>query len=179
MTIDLTLDELTQAAISAVLRQVENLGIGRRDRFGPEDLDGWGVHIEGAAGECAVAKALGAYWAGKGTFRGGDVGDLQVRTSERDDARLIIRPDDPPAAIFVLVTGKAPRFDVRGWIRAHDAKRREWWSDPNGKGFAYWVPARALRDIGHLVEIVHAPREPGADDDRPGDRITASDIWRE
>jgi hypothetical protein len=145
VTVDLTWPELMQAALVGIMRHVHNLRGRRRDAYGAERGDGWGNHIEGAAGELAVAKQRRAYWAGEGVFRGDDVPGLQVRTRSEHRYELIVRPDDCDAAIFVLVTGRAPHFDVRGWITGAEAKQPEFWKAiANDRPAAYFVPATRL-----------------------------------
>lgn len=148
--VELTRGELFEAALVGVMRHCCALRDRRANRRGADKWDGWGLHIEGACGERAVAKALNRYWAGAGVFRGGDVGALQVRTRASHDYDLPIGAGDDDAAIFVLVTGRAPRFRVRGWIRGSDGKRDAWWMDPTGDGSAYFVPAAALHALATL-----------------------------
>jgi hypothetical protein len=60
---------------------------------------------------------------------------------------------DEDGAKFYLVTGKPPKYTVRGWLLAKDGKRPEFWGsigkggviDPNGTYRpAYWVPQDKL-----------------------------------
>lgn len=125
--VTLTWSELELAAIVGVRRNVESLSDGNSPHrlMGTphQDLPGWQGHIEGAAGEAAVAKYLNRYWSGTvNTFgKGGDVGALQVRARSRHDYELIIRPKDRDDDWFVLVTGKAPIFRIRAWFVPHAA----------------------------------------------------------
>src|SRR5215510_5846982 len=53
-----------------------------RSRAGMSLEQNWTAHIEGAAGELAVAKALGLYWRPNvGVLDADDVGPYQVRTN--------------------------------------------------------------------------------------------------
>lgn len=136
------------------MRQLAAVRAGRPDRHGYEG-DGWSEHIEGACGEIAVAKALGLYWNGSvDTFKlGDDVPGLQVRTRSRDTYELIVRPNDPDDATWVLVTGRTPMFWIRGWIFGRDAKRQEWMQNHGGRPSAYFVPHVALRPLHELREL--------------------------
>lgn len=147
--VDLTEAELNMAAGVGVARHMQALRENRPDRYGARRDDGWTIHIEGAAGELAVAKAMGRYWhAPVGTFRrGGDVGPIQVRTRSDPTYQLLIRPGDRDSDVFVLVTGIAPNFTVHGWIRARDAKRPEWLHPHGGRPPAYFVPQDALHPL--------------------------------
>jgi len=143
----LTWPEALQAAMGGVMRQVLNLKAGRRHRFGANEAQAWDRHIEGAAGELAVAKTLGIYWPGVGRLGGPDVGTLQVRTA-RPGGRLIVHPSDADTDVFILVTGYLPEFTVQGWLYGHEAKNNAYWDDPTGtERDAFFVPAHALRDM--------------------------------
>jgi hypothetical protein len=108
------------------------------------------VHLRGALGEIAAAKALGRYWTGAGTdfHRDQDVGQFQVRVTDRDSGCLIVRPneghDNDP---WILVTGSFPNYIVRGWLYGHEARQPEFLQAPNGRPPAYFVPQDRLRRI--------------------------------
>jgi len=127
-------------------RQIEALRQHRPDRHGFDGEDGWTIHIEGAAGEMAVAKLRNRYWNGSvNTFKtGGDVGAVQVRTRSKAHYDLIVRDDDRNDDAFFLVIGSIPVFDVVGWIKGRDAKRPEWLQTYGERPPAYFVPQSAL-----------------------------------
>jgi len=149
---DVTLSkaELQMAATCGVQRHIEALEQGKQDSFGYDGLDGWTVHIEGAAGELAIAKVIQKYWPGTvNTFKnGGDIGKTkQVRTRSKHEWDLIVRPGDRDEDIFFLVTGRAPSYKVWGWIKGADAKKKEWLKTHGGRPPAYFVPKDALTPI--------------------------------
>lgn len=150
-TVTLTQFELWLAATVGMRRQVEALRKGLPEQHGHTG-SGWNEHIEGACGELVVAKALDRYWNGSvNTFRaGGDVGAIQVRTRSRAEYELIVRPNDDDAAVFVLVTGAAPRYTIHGWIRGADAKRPAWRRAYGGRPPAFFVPHASLHALNHL-----------------------------
>jgi hypothetical protein len=152
MQIHLTGAELYLAAQIGVSRQMEAMRKGLPDRHGFDGLEGWTVHIEGAAGEMAVAKALGVFWGGTvNTFKTtADVGALEVRTRSRHDYELLIRENDADEAVFVLVTGRAPDFNVVGWLKGKEAKQPQWIRTHGGRPPAYFVPHAALHPIEEL-----------------------------
>lgn len=129
-------------------RQLRALTDKRPDRHGfvPKEEAGWCLHIEGACGEAAVAKALNRFWDGSvDSFKsGGDVGGIQVRTRSRHDYELIVRADDRDTDVFVLVTGRAPTFRVVGYILGRDAKRPEFLQRHGNRPGAYFVPYSVL-----------------------------------
>lgn len=136
--------EMLLAAQAGVMRQVQNIRDGRKHAHGANDASGWQMHIEGAMGEAALAKFLGAYWGGKGQLRAPDVGDVDVRTAAGPNHCLILHESDPDERRFYLLTGGNGRYQVRGSILGRDGKRPEHWKDPVGGRAAYFVPQSAL-----------------------------------
>jgi hypothetical protein len=132
------------------LRQLEAIKAGKQDRHGYEG-EGWSEHIEGACGELAVAKLLGVFWDGSvNTWKSCDLPGLQIRTRSRPDYDLIVRPSDDSDSPWVLVTGKCPKYAVRGWILGRDAKKQGWLRTYAGRPAAYFVPSNALRPLNEL-----------------------------
>jgi len=151
MIVTLSWWELAAASEVGRMRQLAAVRAGRPDRHGFKG-PGWDVHIEGAAGEMAVAKGLGLYWdASVDTFKGSpDLPGIQVRTRSRDDYDLIVRPDDPDNEVFVLVTGRSPTFWLRGWINGREAKQEQWKRTYGGRPGAFFVPVSALHPVNNL-----------------------------
>lgn len=147
----LTIGEMHLAAENGTLRVIESIKKGLKDRHGFEG-PGWDINVEGAAGEIAAAKALGTYWGGTvNTFKTvGDVGALEVRTRSKDYYELIVREGDNSDAVFILVTGRAPTFNVVGWIKASDAKQKKFSKRHGGRPPAYFVPHDDLHPIETL-----------------------------
>lgn len=151
ISVTLTWHEVRMAAEIGLIRQIQNLSNGRKDRFGCSPDEGWGPHIEGACGEMAVAKAFGIFWSGAlGNLKADDVGKLQVRTRSKSHYELILHPDDYDDRPFVHVTGLAPEFVIVGWIIGRDGKRTEFWGDPAGGRPAFFVPVKVLRPLTEL-----------------------------
>lgn len=151
MTVVLTGAEVLQAALVGVMRRWAAIKAGRVHAHGFTG-DGWGVDIEGACAEFALAKGLDLFWHGYATDpRGlpGDVGQLQVRSTPRTDGCLIVHEGDPDTAWFVLVVGQVPIFRLAGAIRGADAKRPEWWQTFTGRP-AFFVPQAALGPLDDL-----------------------------
>src|SRR5690242_2973336 len=129
MKVTLDWSELELAAAVGLRRQISSMRDQREDKHGFSG-PGWTIHIEGACGELAVAKALGRYWNGSvDTFKAPDLGcdvreaeSLQIRTRSNAYYDLIVRPDDADQDVYILVTGRAPEFEVHGWIRGREAK---------------------------------------------------------
>lgn len=144
--IELTMREAAAAAKVGVDRNLHAIQSGLTPRHGCKEENCWDVHIEGACGELAVAKALNVYWHSPlNTFkRGSDVGKWQVRTRSRSDYDLIVRSGDSDHAVFILVTGRCPKFRVIGWMRGGDAKKEKWLKTHGGRDGAYFVPQAEL-----------------------------------
>lgn len=155
MNVKLTWHELSLAAAAGVRRNLEARRLGRPDTYGKDVSQmegGWGVHIEGAAAEMAVAKATGSYWDpvwSEIDRSRGDVGRYQVRSTMRENGCLILHPQDRDEDTFVLVTGIAPEFVIRGCILARDGKDERHWRTDTGRP-AFFVPQAALFPISQL-----------------------------
>jgi len=152
MNIALEWYEVSRAALVGVTRNVEALRRGYQHTRVIHDE--WNIHILGALGECAFAKATGRYWSGSvNTFKsGGDVGEnIQIRTRSKHTYDLIVRDGDKDGDIFVLVTGGPTEFQVQGWIGAADAKKEKFKQNYGGYGNAFFVPARELKSVTDLM----------------------------
>lgn len=118
------------------------------------DGDPLAVCIEGARGECVVAKALNVYWSGAGCdyANESDVGRLQVRVTKHRTGRLIHRPneghlEDP----WCLVIGDGDTYHLAGWLYGHECRQERWLSAPAGRPPAYFVPQGSLRPFQRVV----------------------------
>ena len=141
--------ELLMGAEVGVRRHTSAIQANRADRHGIDPGDGWRAHIEGALGELAVARYCGKYWDGSvDTFRSSpDLANVEVRTRSRHDYDLIIRNDDDPDKFYVLVTGRAPTYRIRGWIKGANARRDDWLQTHGNRPAAWFVPNSALTPI--------------------------------
>lgn len=159
----LTQREMMLGAQCGVMRNIASMMAGHEPANGFDEEkgdDAWNVHIEGACGEVAAAKILNRFWSPTvNTFSAADIGkNLQVRTRSRHDYELYIRPKtstyrgDNPDNCFVLLTGKAPRYIIRGYMLARDAMKEEWSQTHGGRPAAWFVPTKHLlpwRDLLH------------------------------
>ena len=159
VTVRLSCSELLMSAQVGVLRQALSVGRGLPDKHGISPEDGWRAHIEGACGEFAVAKCLGVPWSGSfDTFRtDGDILErIEIKTRSDHGYDLLVRDDDDDVRAFVLVTGIAPNYVVRGWLWGREAKQRKWRQAYAGRPTAYFVPQDELRPLGTLLEELKA-----------------------
>jgi len=137
-------------ALVGVMRHVSALSRQVEDKHGGKGDMAWQYHLEGACGEMAFAKAVGWYYdSSVDTFKRPDVGPVYVRTRSRHSYELIVRKGDP-SGVYVLVTGQAPGYVVRGWIHSDQAKDGAFLQEYGGREEAYFVPQKALRLIGEL-----------------------------
>lgn len=153
MNVRLEWFEVSRSALVGVSRNVEALRKNLSSTMPTPDDQTWSIHILGALGECAFAKATGRYWSGSvNTFKaGGDVGAIQVRTRSKHSYDLIVRDNDRDDDIFVLLTGGPHEFIVHGWMRGRDAKTDKYRKNYGGYGEAYFVPKADLQSIEPLV----------------------------
>jgi len=133
-------------------RQEEALQSKRKDQHGFDGKDGLKIHIEGAAGEIAFAKAFGLYPGFTiNTFKAADIGsNIQVRTRSERRYGLIVRPDDDDDAVFVHVIGSRPNYTIMGWLLGKDAKRAGYSETHGDRPPAFFVPSEDLRDLSEL-----------------------------
>lgn len=152
--IRLTFYEVMSAALVGTMRQVDNLKKGKRHRYGTDNADSWTKHIEGACAEMALAKHLGLFWSGNvGDHDAPDVAGFQVRQTAYATGHLMLHPDDKDHEIFVLATGTAPKFVLRGWLLAGDGKHEQHWRDPTKQNKpAYFVPQNLLHGMTSLLQ---------------------------
>lgn len=107
----------------------------------------------GVLGEMAVDRFLG----GSGTvahnsFKAiADCGhNIDVRTTQRPDGRLIIRPTDPDDRINVLVVIDQLSARLVGWLKGSEAKQAQFFWAANGKTPAYFVRQEKLHPMEKL-----------------------------
>lgn len=126
-------------------------GIPHEDTINEDS--GWAGDIEGAIAEMAFAKAMGLYWDGSvDSFKMPDVKDIYVRWTEVESGHLPIRPKDKDG-VYVLVTGLAPYFIVRGWMTKETAYLHPEWAY-TGRGCekkpCQWVDQKDLNPMTKL-----------------------------
>lgn len=153
--------ECELAALAGGQRRLRSIRYGLRSRYG-HNGDAWKTDVTGVGAEMAVAKLISGYPSGLG--QAGDVGRIEVRSTEHRRGALILHPADPDDRPFVLVIvlgfervarevmGRRlaviqGRFDVVGWVMGGLGKRDEWWADPQGGRPAWFVPQSALNPI--------------------------------
>ena len=152
-------------------RQRRSARDGRRDKFTENCDDPEKVHILGACGEMAFAKATGRYWGmGIDTFQAGDVGSYEVRTRTDVYHDLKVRKDEPAGRYVVQVFGCLDlrdiggvssesisdplpcfRFFVAGYILSDYAKQKLYESDKPGFEDVHLVPQCDLRSPELLI----------------------------
>jgi hypothetical protein len=151
--VEVSLDpgEMAIACCVGAGRQRHALRKGYENKHGFHGV-GWSEHIEGAAGEMAVAKYFGVYWGGAyNAWKGPDIGShIQVRTRGGPYHELIVRHDDADEDAFVLVTGRAPHFTIHGWIYGRDAKSPSWLQTHGNRPAAYFISPDYLLPISKL-----------------------------
>jgi len=162
-TIVLRYDEMLMAAQAGVLRTIENLKKGRRDRRGADPHNGWTLSIEGAMAEYAVAKAFDRHWQGKGNLGDADVSRvIEVRRCIYPYGDLRLHPEDHRDRPYVLVTGERGAYTIRGWIRGGDGMKERYWGSPYAENRpAYWVPQTDLNPpddslLAYVKEVENA-----------------------
>lgn len=122
-----------------------------KDRLSDPSIDS---HVLGAQGERVFSKWAGIPWECTTRRYGGasDVAGCQIRAVSQAKKLAKVRDDDPGRTPVVSVVANPPRFWIRGWILARDAKRDEWIADPGGRGVpAYFVPTPSLLPMSSFL----------------------------
>jgi hypothetical protein len=161
--VTLTNAEVWRSAQVGSWRQCEALKKGHVAFHGQETKIGrWEVHIEGAAAELVVAKALNIYWDSYAEDLGkikADVGGvIEVRQTFREEGSLICQKKDHEQGKhdvpFVLVVGKIPTFRIVGWAHGWSVMVPEFWRK-NIRDPAWLMPQKHLRPISELMRNVN------------------------
>jgi len=152
MRVKLTPHEVQAGAIIGIERHIQAMAKGLKDKHGLRAQDRWRVHIEGACGEIAFAKAMNMYWSPSvNTFKGHpDIGSFEIRTRSQQNYDLLVREDDEDDRIFVLVVGMAPQFRLVGWLTGKEAKQQRYLQTYGDRPPAYFVPQDKLHSIESL-----------------------------
>lgn len=151
--IELTNIEAAMAAMVGVARQHGAVEGGKSSFGGPLRVDReYGIHVIGALGEMAAAKALGVYFdATVGTFKSRpDLEGIEVRTRTNHDWDLLVRDNDDPEAVFLLVTGDTRAFKVWGWAYGHEAMQDRYVQTYGGRRPAFFMPKADLHPLQEL-----------------------------
>lgn len=152
VTVELDNSEYLHALMAGVLRRVSARASKRENYYGAKAEDAEILDILGAVGEAVVAKHLDKFWCGRGVFRGGDVGDFQVRTTKYSNGHLLINKNDYPDKKYILVTVCDGVGTIRGWMYGRDAQKPEFVRDISGRGECFCVPQESLRAMEELSQ---------------------------
>lgn len=103
----------------------------------------------GAAGEMAVAKGLSLKFIETcNSFKAADVGmNIQVRTTEYKNGRLIVHSNDNPMDLYILCIASMPYFTVVGWCYGYECFEKGFEKDGN-----MWVDQYKLRPIETIFD---------------------------
>lgn len=153
MIINLSEENIVHAGMIGLKREAHNIANGVKAKYGARFI-GWNYALEGALGEFAVHLALGLPWSGSkvGDFKSRDVGNYQVRTTEKEEYGLRLNPSDRDDDIFICVVGSMGRYDIKGWIYGRDGKRQKYWRKFNTTSTreAFFVPIENLYSMDIL-----------------------------
>ena len=149
--ITLTWPEVWQSSIVGIMRRITSL---KNSATSDENMPAhqkvtWATDIDAACAEMAYAKATNRYWdGGVNRFKSGDVGDVQIRSTNYAAGNLIIRDRDSENEFYVLVTCQCPEYVVVGGIIGSEAKQPKYLKiGTNGGSNAWWVPQLSLGDF--------------------------------
>ena len=105
--------------------------------------------ILGEMGELAVARYLDLpLTSGWNSFRTGDVGGMEVKTTEQEGGHLLIHKTTPSDSVCILVVMSGLDAKLAGWVKAADVQNPHHWRD--GNPGCYWVKQEELRPMEGL-----------------------------
>lgn len=109
--------------------------------------------VVGVLGEMASCRFIGIGSPKVGAMhRIADVGlDIECRSTNRLDGRLIFRLNDNPERRFILAVVSARHVDLIGWIFGREAMVDAYKSNPNGYREAWFVPQDKLRPMNDFA----------------------------
>jgi hypothetical protein len=86
------------------------------------------AYVQQVGAECAVAEAAGWPIDRAAAVTGASIlpDGFHVYWSPDPDSALRVPLDAPDDDVYILVTGTAPTYCIRGWMYGRDAKRPEW-----------------------------------------------------
>lgn len=148
----LTGSEMHLVAVAGIQRGLDAIRHNRNGAYGCENGPGFDLHIEGCAGELALAKHLNRYW--NGAFGDLDVADVgqrwQVRATHYATGHLLLHEPDNNDHPFVLAIVNLPYVRLAGWILARDGKQKHFWKELQNERPCYCVPQKTLCDMETL-----------------------------
>jgi len=114
-------------------------------------------HVNGAAAEMAIAKALGLadFMPTIDSFKHhADIGkQFECKWTKYESGHLIIGAHDRSDDIAILCVGTAPNLKVIGYLPVLDARKPRFKHD---KSESWWVSQINLRPIENLSRSIHA-----------------------
>lgn len=149
MKIQLTIEDIEQAAMIGVKRRIGAMRNQLGGRYGIPPNNLWQIDINACIAELAVARYTQQIWHASTKPEAGDVGNHEVRSTTYPNGSLILHPADPDDAIFWLVTGDYSTTNgnmfLRGWIKGKDGKQPQHWTEKNNnKRPAYFIKQQYL-----------------------------------
>lgn len=161
MLITLSEEDINYATQIANLRNQSQRQAGRTD--GLVKGSSLGRDLQGAQSELAVSKILNLPWDGKflpisiwdqWKHEGNDVGKLEIRSTDRDNGRLILHPGDKDLSPYLLVlSNNHPTYQLAGWTFGKDGKQSKYWRE-NVPRPCFMVPQSDLRSVKELLNIL-------------------------
>jgi hypothetical protein len=145
--IRLTSYEYQMARRVGLERQTKAVENKRVPRNGMKQEDGWKFHVEGACGEAAAAKFLNVFFSGSVEIFTGKPDlepNIEVKTRSSHSYDLLIRKHEDLSQVFVLVTGTAPDFWIRGWGIGSDLVSDEYLQSYGNRPAAWFIPVGRL-----------------------------------
>ncbi len=150
MIVTLTEEEILNVEEQAIVSMSDVLKNDRKPAWGQstDRVKQFAQNREGRFYEAAVCKFQGIPYVC--SLFGIDAGKYEVRGTKYKNGRLILHPTDKDNAIYILVVGQVPTFNLVGWIAGKNGKQDKFLDDPVGGRLAYFVPQEELSPVEEL-----------------------------
>lgn len=155
IVINLTVPEFNHAVGTAVLRLTTSLCMGLNASRSVERnfLQRLTDEVAGACGEIAFGKMSGRWFCpGVNQFhRIPDCfEDIEIRSTDKEKGRMIIRNNDSDKRRFVFAVVRAPSVEFFGWLYGKDCKKKRYIDNPGGGRSSWFIPRQDLNDMNDL-----------------------------
>jgi hypothetical protein len=147
-----------EAAVAVHVGAARNksaVGRGSKDVYKSDPVSAWGMHVEAAGAEMAVAKYLGLYWDGSvDTYRSGS-GDLPytlIDVKHSQDGKWKVKDRD--TGELILVRGVMPNYCIEAYCLCDEVKESSKPCEMGGAKLWYISDLVKRKDLEGLKKIL-------------------------
>lgn len=123
-------EQALEIGLVGLERSVSSILHKRKDKVVASDR-GIEIHLEGAWSEGAFCYIFGLPLSlGIDTFKAADIGaNIQIRSTKYPGGKLLVKKQDNPEHIYVLMCGEFPTYRAAGYITGQEARQEKYWGE--------------------------------------------------